>query len=293
MHVQANFSRRLCRRFFQVRKTVKKLPLALALLAISAQALADGQFKLTTGFDFSLGNYGKTQSTDILYVPFTGKYESGDLTLKLTVPYISVTGPGGVILGVGPVPMPATANPNAPAFGRARGGGAANTTAGVVSTHSGLGDVIASAGYTFYSKGALSIDAVAKIKFGTANADQGLGTGKNDYSAELDGYYTLVKDTTLFVTAGYKFVGAPTGIAMNNVPYGMLGLDQKTSKISNMGAMYSQMKSVSPVTADQIDVTVYASTMVSKTLKVQVSLLKGFTSSSPDYGGGLMITGYI
>jgi hypothetical protein len=36
---------------------------------------------------------------------------------------------------------------------------------------------------------------------------------------------------------------------------------------------------------------VYASQKVSKSLKLQVSLLKGFADGSPDYGGGVMITG--
>jgi len=78
----------------------KKLA-ALALLAISVPAVADDQFSLGAGFAYSTGKYGNAASTGILYLPVTGKYESGNLTLKLTVPYISVTGPGGVVQGIG------------------------------------------------------------------------------------------------------------------------------------------------------------------------------------------------
>jgi len=61
------------------------------------------------------------------------------------------------------------------------------------------------------------LDVAGNIKFGTADANKNLGTGENDYSAQLDGYYTFSK-TTLFATAGYKVIGAPAGITVNNMP---------------------------------------------------------------------------
>ena len=109
-------------------------------------------------------------------------------------------------------------------------------------------------------------------------------------SAQVDGYYTL-KKTTLLATAGYKIVGAPTGIAVNNVPYGMLGASQKLSDTSSAGVMLSVAKSAFAAGSNLRDVTVYASQKVSKSLKLQASLLKGFADGSPDYGGGVMITG--
>ena len=265
---------------------MKKLVPALALLAISASALANDQFSLTTGFDDSTGKYGNATSTNILYVPVTGQYETDNLTLKLTVPYISVSGPGGVIQGMGRVVSPAAPVGGSPRFGRPAGRGGVATT-----TNSGLGDVVASAGYTVYSANTLSIDFVGKVKFGTADANKGLGTGKNDYSAQIDGYYMFRKATTLFATAGYKVVGAPTGITVNNVPYGMLGANQKLSAATNVGVMLNYVQSATAAAANQEDVTVYASRKLSKNLKLMVNLLKGVSNGSPDYGGGVMITG--
>ncbi len=268
---------------------------ALAALAVSAPAMADSQFSLATGFDYSTGKYGNATSTDILYVPVTAQYETDDLTLKLTVPYISVTGPGGVIRGFGRIVSPTGTNGGAPAFGRPGRGGMTTTVATTTTTttsNSGLGDVVASAGYTVYSANALTLDVVGKIKFGTADANKGLGTGENDYSMQVDGYYTLAQKTTLFATAGYKIVGAPVGVTVNNVPYGMLGASQKVSDATSVGAMLSVVKSPTSVTSDQRDVTVYGVKKLSKQLKIQVSLLKGFANGSPDYGGGAIITGY-
>jgi hypothetical protein len=39
-----------------------------------------GSFSLTTGVDYSTGKYGGTSSTDIIYVPLTGKLETLTIT---------------------------------------------------------------------------------------------------------------------------------------------------------------------------------------------------------------------
>ena len=260
---------------------MKKLLSSVILLALSAPVLADDQFSLGAGFDYSSGKYGNAVSTDILYIPVAAKYESDGLTLKLIVPYISVTGPGGVIQGFGRIALPMGGT----GLGPMGAGGASRTT------NSGLGDVIAQAGYNFYSVDALSLDIVGKVKFGTADANKGLGTGRNDYSAQLDGYYALQDKTSLFATAGYKVVGAPTGIEVNNVAYSILGVDQKLSDAANAGVMFSAAQSATAVGSNQQDVTLYVSRKLDRDLKIQANVLKGFSDGSPDYGVGAMITG--
>lgn len=263
---------------------MKQLLSTLIVLAISAPAMADSQFSLTSGIDYSTGKYGNAVSTRILYVPVTGQYESGKLTLKLTVPYISVSGPGGVIHGYGRVSS--GVRTGAPGTGAGGGGGTTTTT------NSGLGDVVAAAGYNVYFAGPLSVDVVGKVKFGTADANKGLGTGANDYSAQVDGYYTLREKTSLFATAGYKVVGAPNGIAVNDVSYGMLGASQKVGDATSVGVMLSATESATAAAGKQQDVTVYASRKLGKTAKIQGSVLKGYSDGSPDYGAAVMFTAY-
>src|SRR5271169_2766734 len=89
----------------------------------SAYAAEGGKFSLETGMDYNTGKYGGTQSTDILYIPVTGKYQGQSWTLKLTVPYLRITGPGNVIDVINGVAPPGSF-----------------TTAPV--TRSGLGDVV-------------------------------------------------------------------------------------------------------------------------------------------------------
>lgn len=261
---------------------MKKLFPVLSMLVIAGPALADSQFSVATGFDYSTGKYGNAVSTDILYIPVVAKYEADKVTVKLTVPYISITGPGGVIPGMGRV----VASAGGVGFGMP-GSGSGTTT----STNSGLGDVVLAAGYNVYAAGRVSVDVVGKIKFGTADAKKGLGTGENDYSAQVDGYYLLHEDTTLFATAGYKVVGAPPGLSANNVPYGTVGLNRKVSATNNVGVMLNVAQSAFAAGSNQQDVTVYASQKISGSLKIQENLLKGLADGSPDFGGGILITG--
>ncbi len=264
---------------------MKKLFAALSLLAISCPSVAEDQLSLGTGFDYSSGTYGNATSTDILYIPVTGKYESDRLTLKLTVPYIRVTGPGGVVRGMGRTGMTSVGG------SRARTGGGMMST-GSSTSNAGLGDITTSAAYNVYSDDALAFDLVGNIKLGTANASKGLGTGKNDYSAQIDGYYTS-EETTLFGTAGYKVYGSPVaGVTLNNTPYFTIGASEKLSNTSSAGVMLDMAKSSNIFSADQREVTVYLSQKLTPDIKVQAHALKGFSNGSPDFGGGVIITGY-
>lgn len=249
---------------------LKKL-LLITLLLASATALADTTSSLSTGFDYSSGKYGGASSTEVLYIPVIGKVQFDNLFLKLTVPYIRVTSAGGVVVrGMGMLKV---------------------ATSTRTSTQSGLGDVVASAGYTILESGNLLLDLVGNVKFGTADAAKNLGTGANDYSAQLDGYYQLAK-TSLFATAGYKVLGAPVGVQVNNIAYGTLGVSQKTGETTSAGVMLDAAQGSNALSPGTRELTVFVANRVSRTLKVQANLMKGFSDSSPDFGGGVMVTGY-
>ncbi len=273
---------------------MKRLLTAFAVLVVPAPALAQdqapggmedrstlsaerhlltaGTFSLATGYDFSTGRFGTPDSTDVLYIPVTGKYESDKLTLKLTVPYLEVTGPGGVIYGVGPL------------------GQTTQTT--MVTTDSGMGDVIASVGYTVYENEPLTLDLVGKIKFGTANTAKGLGTGKTDYAGQLDADYTLGK-TTIFGTVGYKVYGSPVdGDTLRNVPYGTIGASHKLGDTLRAGAMLYVKQSPTIFSGHQREVTVFVSRKVMPDTKLEINASRGYATGSPDWGFGTMITHY-
>ncbi len=251
---------------------MKKILPALTLLISCAAAASDDALSLGTGFDFSTGKYGGTKAVDILYIPVFATYETGDWTFKLTVPYIRISGAGAGVL---------------PGLGRT---GRAATNKTVTTAHAGLGDVVASAGYEFYAKDSLTLDLVGKVKFGTADKNQGLGTGMNDYSAQVDGAY-VIKKTTLFATAGYKIVGSPVGLPLNNVAFGTIGAAHKLSDGATAGAMLDVAQSPSATGAAPRTVTAYLSRRIRDSVKLQPYVVKGFSDGSPAFGFGATITG--
>jgi hypothetical protein len=259
----------------------RSFAMAMVVLA-SAAPRADG-LSFGAGIEYSTGKYGNAQSTDITYIPFTLGYATGRAAFGLTLPYISVTGPGGVIPGFGRIMSP-TSMVTGMRFGMSPG--AAQTT----TTNSGLGDVIASAVYRLYASEAMSLDVVGKIKLGTADADKGLGTGENDYAGQFDGRFRLDANT-LFATTGYKVVGAPVGIATNNVVYGSLGLDHMLDADTHISASYNAAQSAFAASAAVRDLSVYVSQNLSNDTMLQFSLLKGLADGSPDYGGKLLLSG--
>jgi hypothetical protein len=245
----------------------------IAIFAVAdyqmAHAEENGKFTFETGMDYNTGKYGSTKSTSILYVPFTGKYRGQSWTLKLTVPYLRVSGPSNVINGVGST-------------------GVMTTTS---TTRSGLGDVIVAATRNVYYSGSsgLLLNLTGKAKLGTADSAQGLGTGKNDYSFQSE-VYKLTDSLTSFGILGYKDYGQPTGYTLNNVFYGSLGGSYKFGKETYGGIMFSFAQKSTATGSSRNEAILFASQKLSTNLKAQGYVLKGFTKSVPDWGlGGTFI----
>lgn len=254
---------------------MKNAIFATSLIAVFATApvqtaLAEenAKFTLETGMNYNTGKYGGTQSTSILYVPVTGKYQGKSWTLKLTVPYLQISGPNNVINGVGST-------------------GAASTTS---TKRSGLGDVIVAATRKVYNTDSsrLMVYMTGKAKLGTANSAQGLGTGKNDYSFQSE-VYQLTGSLTSFGTLGYKVYGKPPGYTLNDVFYGFLGGSYKFDQETNGGMMLSLAQKSTATGSSRMEAIIFASRKLDNSMKVQGYVLKGFTRSVPDWGIGATI----
>lgn len=242
---------------------------ALAIFIPWQAALAEDQgiYSLETGMDYSTGKYGGTLSTDILYIPIIGKYQGELWTLKLTIPYLRITGPDNLVNGIGPTGTPSTTR----------------------STRSGLGDVVASATRIVHDGGAsgLVVDLAGKVKFGTAssNSGYGLGTGKNDYSIQTD-VFIASDDLYTFVTAGYKVHGSPAGYTLYNVFFGSLGWSYRFDPATQGGLMFDFAQKSIAYGSSQSEVVLFYSHKLDQNWKSQLYLQKGFTSSVPDFGAG-------
>ena len=113
------------------------------------------------------------------------------------------------------------------------------TTAGTTRvkqiTESGLGDVTASALYSFdpITPALPSVDIGAKIKFPTADLGRGLGAGAYDYTLTLD-LYKPWGEFALLGGVAYTFKGdidpspkVPSGLTLDNVLASYVGAEYR------------------------------------------------------------------
>ena len=242
----------------------------LAIAGYMAPAAQAGRFSLLTGFEYSSGNYGESETTDITYIPVVAKYETGPWVVKLTVPYIEIAGPGNVVRDIGSV---------------------SGITSGTRTRASGLGDVVTAVSYNVYANkdNGRVVDLTGKIKFGTADQSQGLGTGENDYAGQVDVYQSLGK-FSLLGTLGYRVMGSPPGLALNNVFYGTLGGGYKISTQSSSGLLLYMRQKAAPNGFPQEEITAYLSHKFDQAYTGQAYVLRGLTSGSPDWGIGATIS---
>lgn len=263
---------------------MRMISLGLLAAAASLPAMA-GTPSFSAGANYFSGKYGTTTTTDIWSVPLVFGYDSGSWHYKLTVPYIRITGTGDVVPGVGKVQ---NSNPLGLGRGRLLGGG--GTPAGGTPTRttaSGLGDVVAQASYTlFYDTASrFGMDLGTKIKFGTADANKGLGTGQNDYGLNLDAYKGI-GNWTLFGGVGYTDYGSSRYIKLNNGANANVGFSFKASDSDSLGAYYDYRQRISDFGHQQSEVSGFWNHHITDTTRLQAYVLAGFTNGSPDWGAG-------
>ena len=248
---------------------MRKLVAAALLMAASRAALGEG-LTLGAGVEYTSGKYGSPEKTDTLFVPFYGKYETGPWTLRLTVPWLQITGPGNVV-GVGGdrIVLPGGAGPRR--------------------TESGLGDITASAFYNVISErtAPIGVDLGAKVKFGTADENKGLGTGQNDYSVQADLFKPLGGKFSAFGSLGYRWYGDPPGVTLRDVWYFSIGGSYRATDTLSAGLAYDYRPSITPTGGEISELTLFFSQRVSREMRLQPYLVVGFGKASPDYGAGI------
>jgi hypothetical protein len=226
-------------------------------------------FNIIAGAEYTSGDYGGDESIDEFYVPVTGTMDFERVTLRLTVPFLSVTAPEYTVIS-GPDGQPIVGE-------------------GPRVTESGLGDVLMSATvYDLFTAagGDLAIDLTGKIKFGTADADKGLGTGEQDYFLQFDAF-RFFEQATLMGSLGYVVRGEPDDYELDNTWFASLGASRAVTDSVRLGAFYDFRQASVPESDALQELSAWASTRLGEKGRAQFYVLAGFGDSSPDWGAGL------
>ncbi len=240
---------------------------------------------------YSEGDYGTSSTTKIEYVPTYFKYQADDLTLKLTVPYISVESAGALVSGgmvIGSKPTSTFSSTSTPA----PGGGMvpATSSSSKTTTESGLGDIWLEGRYRLHGTGyAPDFIPYMKVKFGTASLSKGLGTGANDYEGGLGLEWAIGTSTFPFLDAGYRVLGQPSGVnvTLHNIATYDAGVTVKVSDKNFLTGMYAGHQAAISGQADTADLIGSWNHMFNSRAGFQAFIDKGLSNGSPNYAVGV------
>jgi len=243
--------------------------LAAATLFTPAGARAEGvEVSVDAGAEYTTGDYGGDQSVDEFYVPVTATLDLDRVAFRLTVPFLSVKAPALSVID-GPDGQPIVGD-------------------GPTVTSSGIGDV--QAAVTVYDvlvskDGDLALDLTGKIKFGTADADEGLGTGEQDYILQAD-WFRFFSRFTAMGTAGYSFRGDPVGYDLRDTFHVSLGGSYPLQDRVSCGAFYDYRESSVQDSEAAQELTGWVSTGFGARARADFYVIAGFSDSAPDWGAG-------
>lgn len=240
----------------------------MASLSFGPAALAadeDLTLSLSVGYDYSTGEYGGSESTDMSFVPVTAQFESGPWTLKVVGSWLSIDGPGSLIAD-------------------------GEVVAGANTSESGVGDTNVSVAYLIYPwfEGGPFFELTGKIKVPTADETKGLGTGEVDYTGMVS-IYQVISDLTLFADAGYRVRGSSDLYELEDGFVGSVGASLKFSPEVSAGLMYNYRQAATATGDDPMDVMPYITFKPSEFWSINAYGTFGLSDSSPDSGVGISL----
>lgn len=292
------------------KKSISML-IATVSLSMGGNTFAADGFTFNVGADYTSGKYGGADRTTVWSVPVSAKYTTGPVALRVSVPWLRVSGTGVIIpSGLGGIGDDGGVSSgggggSVGTFGCAadnRGGarkpeddgpcaatGTTTTTAAAARrSESGFGDIVAAIVYTPINTKGTIVDITGKIKFPTANEKKALGSGKTDYAVQAEVEQAIDQ---AFVNGGigYKWLGDPAGIDLRNIVYGSVGGGYKPSAATTVGVSYDFAQAARRGGKAPQEASLYASHRLTKNMKLNGSIFAGLSDGSPDWGAGVSL----
>lgn len=269
----------------------------LAILGLcwggSAQASEASEDKWQVGLSAysSSGTYGTGSHTTITSIPLSIRrlFDEGDLSL--TIPYLSVTGDCDVTLLSG---VPNQTGGTCPTRTVVRNGRTVQTrTLSTRTTETGIGDMLLQGRYYVLDEQGLlpTVALTVRVKFPTADASRGLGTGEFDEKFGVQLSKNLSARWVSFADVGYTFVGSPPGVELRNQWNYDVGLGYALTPDLLGSVYYEYWTAVIPGLQAPQDLYFDLSYTAPRMFRLNAGFLVGLSDGAPDYGvtGGLAV----
>lgn len=285
------------------------LMLALLGSAVLLPAQAADSIQLSTGADYSRGDFGGTGNTEVLVVPIAARLRLGDWSLRGTLPYLRISGPADVIViaddsdGSSGGSGGGSGGSSSSGSGRSAGAksGSDDSGSGDGSDDrggsnsfsdgrqvSGLGDATLALTRSFndIADTAFYADVTGRVKFATGKASTGLGVGATDYSLGSELGY-VASGGGVYVSAGRRFLGSTANLQRVDGWQGYAGGWVNVGTAIELGAVYSWREASAPRGVDSRDVELSLGMTLGRDWQASVFASHGLSDGSPDYAGGV------
>jgi hypothetical protein len=228
---------------------------------------ADDYVQFGLGVDYSSGDYGNAQDTEILAVPLSVKIKKGDFFVRASIPYLHIKGPGSVVAGdSGAVP-----------------GG----TPGAVTSNDGIGDLSLAAGYSLPVTERTFLDLSGRVKVPTASESKNLGTGTTDVTVEA-ALTQQFGQFSISARGGRRFNGSSARFPLHDVWQAGVGAYYQAGDMT-LGLDYDWREASLSTASPRSELTGSLTYKLTSQVRLQGYGYTGFTNGSPDAGGGLQL----
>lgn len=233
---------------------------------------------LSAGFDYATGKFGAScglqnlsvtctsSATTVFDVPVTGMVQVDRLRLEMTVPWVDIQGPGR-FAGVFGVPVVIAPANNQPAH------------------RSGVGDITVGGAFAIIREDdvlpRVEIEGVSKLP----TAENGLGTGKTDYGAQLNLFKTILPGLTTYGSLGYEWIGEINTVALHSGGRATAGAEFKFLSVT-AGGVFDYRQNSWQGAPDYFAFDPYARLDIIAGISVGIYATLGMTRSTPSSGFG-------
>ena len=278
-----------------------------------------GNFRLSSGISYSLGDYGELEDTEVVAIPVSLSYSDSGFKLRVSVPYVYINGPGSLL-------STPDGRDGGSGQGRGRGGDSGNSGPGSLNSGSGssgsevevedeaeeevidddeivgedgvvpaadsrkgFGDVNVALGYSVALGATTWFEPEVKVKLPTASRAKRLGTGKMDVTAAA----SLVQDVgpaTVYLSGRRKFAGKPEGSSIRSTWGASAGASMRAADGIAVGADYDWQQSSFAGRQASSEVTGWTNFRLRQGLGLTAYAGTGFNDNSAKFFGGLSLS---
>ena len=235
-------------------------------------------FQIVTGFSYLEGDFGTGTTAQTIYMPFTFRYLGERFDLGLNIPFVYKDSSAAIsIIDGRPI--------------RIRDDPISNV---IELFAPGVGDLsLKGRVFLFDDPGTDSflpaITPTARVKFPTADASEGLGTGEYDFGLglELD---KQVEKFFLFADFGYTFIGDPPGTNLRDQIAVGTGVGYQILQSLSASVAYAWSRSLVSGTDDPMDIITNVSWRITRTFTWTPFASFGLTDGSPAFAVGFSLS---